>query len=437
MKKFLVFALTLMFVFSSGACAQKTSEDEFRGMYEEIYDRNSIFDWELKDGILYDFEQDKDLFRTMTVENFEGSIDYNTDSAYITTGLSSMECVFTKNTLNSSQTVKFKFSTGKNGQDIAKLTSINLDVYNPNDYKLSVKPVISSAYASYYFDEQEIAAKGKTVVKMELSREQKDYLGTMSGFELDGVATLEYRVTVPKGAQGTKTFYFDNLCYVGGDDSYVAPAAPQPFTREAGEVNNFNDENRCRFVTPEYEIGIAGYENQNQYVSAEFDSEIKHEGAGSLKFTIKGLQLDGYDAATYGYPALSLRREEQIGATNLSQYNTLSFWVYYDAKEGSGGLLKNPDTVKFVFEFRNNYYPNGPEIVPDLVIPKHRWVNIQINLDDSIFGLRDYTTALRFWTYGFGTEQMDRTIYFDDISLSEDRIPESELNGQKYVMYME
>ena len=100
-------------------------------------------------------------------------------------------------------------------------------------------------------------------------------------------------------------------------------------------------------------------------------------------------------------------------------------------------MLKNPDTVKFVFEFRNNYYPNGPEIVPDLVIPKHRWVNIQINLDDSIFGLRDYTTALRFWTYGFGTEQMDRTIYFDDISLSEDRIPESELNGQKYVMYME
>lgn len=437
MKKLTVFILAAVFLFSAAACSSQTAGDDFTGMYDEVYDRNSLNEWELKDGILFDFERDRNLMQNMTVEGFEGSIDYNEDAAYISAGKASMKNTLVNSTLAGPVTVKYRFSTGKNGRDITYLKSICLDVFNPNAYKLRIQPVITSSYASYYFDEQEIAAEAKTTVSAGLDKELKDYLGSMSGFDLANIVTIEYRLTLPQGAQGEKVYYFDNLCYQGGDESYIPPEGPEPFVRENGEVNNFNDANRCRFVTPEYEIGLAGYDNQNQYVSAQFDDQIRHEGAGSLKFTIRGLDLGEYDAGVYGYPALSLRREEQIGAVNLSAYNTLSFWIYYDAREGSGGLSGNPDSVKFVFEFRNNYYPNGPEIVPDIVIPKHCWVNVKINLGDSAFGLRDYTTALRFWTYGFDETQADRTVYFDDIRLSEERIPESELNGRKYVMYIE
>ncbi len=435
-KKFAAF-LSFIFLFAAGACSHAPEADDFKGMYDDVYNRNSIYDWEIKDGILYDFEKDKNLMQTMTVDNLEGRIDFNEDPTYVSTGETSMKSTLVNNTLFGAAIVGYKFSTGKNGQDISFVRNISLDVYNPNAYKLKIKPVVSSLYASYYFEEQELAANAKTSVEMELNKELKDYLGSMSGFELSKTISLEYRVTLPQGAQGEKVIYFDTLRYWAGDDSYVPPAAPEPFVREPGEVNNFNDANRCRFVTPEYEIGIGGYDNQNQYVSAAFDDRIVREGAGSLKFTIKGLDLGEYDAGVYGYPALSLKREEQIGAVNLARYNTLSFWLYYDAQEGGGGLSKNPDTIKFVFEFRNNYYPNGPEIVPDLVIPKHRWVNVKIKFDDDAFGLRDYTTALRFWTYGFGPSQMDRTVYFDDIRLSEERLSESELKGKKYVMYME
>lgn len=436
MKKLVVLWLVFSLLFLSN-CTQSPKTDDFCGMYDETYNRNEINDFDLQNGVLYDFERDRNLMQTMTVENFEGSVDYNDDMQYVSSGQSSMKSCITNSALNQPVTVKYRFNTGKNGQDITHLKQITLDVFNPNSYKLRIKPVIVSLYASYYFDEQEIGANGKSVVVIDLGTQLKDYLGTMSGFELGRVIQLEYRLTIPQGAQGNKIVYFDNLRYHGGDDAYVPPAAPQPFERANGEVNSFNDENRCRFVTPEYEIGISGYDNQNQFVSAEFSNEVKHEGEGSLKFSVKGLDLGAYDAGTYGYPTLSLYRAEQIGATNLAKCNTLSFWIYYDAKNGSGGLSKNPDTIKFVFEFRNNYYPNGPEIVPDLVIPKHRWVNIKINLNDPMFGLRDYTTALRFWTYGFGTNQMDRTVYFDDIRLSETQLSAEELNGKKYVMYME
>ena len=436
MKKISIILALFLILAPFAGCAEKKADD-FRGMYDEEYDRGQLDNWEIKDGILYGFEKDRNLFETMTVENFEGNIDYNEDSQYISTGAASMKSTLKNSAMSSSVTVKYKFGTGKNGQDITDLTKITLDVYNPNDYKMSLQGVITSSYASYYFGVQEIAANGMTEAAMELTHELKDYLGEMSGFSLSEVLRLEYRLTIPQGAQGDKVVYFDDLRYHGGDENYTPPPAAEPFVREDGEVNNFNDENRCRFVTPEYEIGLAGYDNQNQYVSADFEEEIKHEGAGSLKFTNRGLELGEYDAGTYGYPALSLRREEQIGTTNLTKYNTLSFWIYYDAQEGSGGLAKNPDTIKFVFEFRNNYFPNGPEIVPDLVIPKHTWVNIKINLADDIFALRDYTTALRFWTYGFNTAEMDRIVYFDDISLSEEQLSAEELGGKKYVIYTE
>lgn len=437
MKKVSKLICVFLSMFLLVSCAPKAEKSEFIGMYEKEFNRNDLVSWEIKDGLLYDFEQSKNLLQTLEVENFEGEVLHNTDERFVTSGDSSMKSIIKNSAIKNSTTVKYKFSTGKNGKDITRLSKITMDVFNVNPYKVKIKPILISTYATYFFDEIELGANEKSLVEITLNKAIKDYLGEMTGFELKNLLQIEYRLIIPQGATGEKIFYFDSIKYYSDDSGYIPIPPPEQISRQLGEVNNFNDANRCRFVTPEYEIGLAGYDNQNQFLTTSYSSDFKKEGSGSLKFEIEGLDLGGFDAGIYGYPALSLRRAEQIGATNLAKYNTLSFWVYYDAKRGSGGLAKNPDTIKFVFEHRNNYYPNSAEIVSDLVIPKHKWVNIKINLGDNAFGLRDYTTALRFWTYGFDKTQVSRTVYFDDITLSTNQMSAAELGGKKYSMVVE
>ena len=55
MKKISIILALFLILAPFAGCAEKKADD-FRGMYDEEYDRGQLDNWEIKDGILYGFE---------------------------------------------------------------------------------------------------------------------------------------------------------------------------------------------------------------------------------------------------------------------------------------------------------------------------------------------------------------------------------------------
>ena len=225
MKKTVSLLICLLMCFSAfpfvSGCSKKQQPEEFKGMYDDIYDKNAYASWEIADGVLYGFEkQDNELFMRRTdITGFSGKLEYSDDANYVSSGKYSL-----KNTVDASadaRTVAYKFMTGENGKNIAKLSKITLDLYNVGGGDIKVRSkLMYSAYDSdfeYSFPETTAAADTKTAVTLSLSHEVKDVLKSRPEYGLNKVAYVYFEFVLPANAESGKVFYLDDLHYHADD----------------------------------------------------------------------------------------------------------------------------------------------------------------------------------------------------------------------------
>lgn len=460
MKKIICFLLAAVIALPFAACtkagdpADKDPTDGFKGMYDEHYGRNDFLDWEIRDGVLYDFENDgADLMKKLTLTSYSGDLTFDTDANYVSSGKYSLKNVIKNDTSLAPASITYRFFTGNNGKDITRVSEITLDVYNLQDYELGIVPRLVFGNYGYEFDEIAIAASGKTRVSMGLSAEIKNYINMRPEYGLNSLTAITYVLTLPSGHDGDKTVYMDDLHY-HADNSYEPEGGATPFARKDKnaadrELNDFDDFNRSLFVIPEYPYDDGArsyYAAASRYFKLEHSTSFKREGDGALKITNVGWEWE-YDrnaidvhGHTYKYPRLSFSGADMIGTTDLSNYKTLSVWVYYDRRSDTQGKESNPEYIQLFLQLYRSavgsaYASSGRP----MYIPANKWVNVRVDLTVDRFASRSRVEKIDIYTYGVAAFQDDIEFYIDDMRLSEQAVNRDDFNftDGDYALYDE
>lgn len=444
MKKSISLLICLVMCFSAfpfvSGCAKEQQPEEFDGMYDEIYDKNAYSSWDIKDGVLYGFEkQDNELFMRRTdITGFSGKLEYSDDENYVSSGKYSLKNTVTADTNDDERTITYRFMTGDNGKNIAKLSKITLDLYNVRggDIKVRSKFVFASFGSDfeYSFPETTAAAESKTAVTLQLSHEVKDVLKSRPEYGLGKVTHMVFEFVLPSGVDGDKVFHLDDLHYHADDTDYSEDGGATEFARKDfnngkdREMNCFDDANRALFLIPEYpwDDGVNNYTAPKEFFLPEYDSSFSHDGGGSLKVTNVGWHADD-NVNDHKNPGFSFYGDSMIGAENFGDYKTFSFWFYYAKENDSSFAEQNPDEVKFVFEMHTAQTIFSSDA---FALKANVWQQVKIDISSVVS--RNKVRRIRFWGWGLTENQNTQVYYFDDMRFSKDEVPYDELEANPF-----